>query len=114
MNSFYLITLDKKLLTVQHKITKEEVQALAGQHNITPEQMQEEIYRQLYGKFLQGIGKNIPVEVETTEEILKYTIRGYILSDRQMMETILEICELDDDSKRMMIEKIYKILGING
>ena len=110
----HIISLDKKLLTVQHKLAKQQLQELNEKSNVSPADVQNEIQRQIYGKFIAGVGKNIPMSVESNEEEITYTVRGYILSDRQMMETILEICELDDDSKRMMIEKIYKILGING
>ena len=108
----HIITLDKKLMRVQHKLTKQQVDEIQRKHEIDGKRMESEIRHQLYSEFMKGIAKNIPTIMQTDEDSLTYTISGYVLSDRQMMETILEICEFDDDTKIKMIKQIQINLGI--
>lgn len=108
----HLISLDKKLFRVEHKLSQTDVENIKTQHVLTTEQIEEQIRREIYSKFMQGIAKNIPTIVENDDEYLTYKVSGYVLSERQMLETILEILQIDDSDKLIMIDKIKKSLGI--
>ena len=107
-----LFSLDKKLLTVQHKFTKSELFALVDKHQLTQEQLQQELQKELYQKFMLGIARNIPTIVNGDEETTTYTVRGYILNDRDMLNVLKECLEMDEKGKEMLIKDINKQLGI--
>ena len=104
----HLISLDKKQWTVQHKLTKQQVDDVFNQHQLTKEQLQEQIQKELYQKFLEGIIKNIPIRVDhlpaDNEEV--YTLEGFVLTRMNILALIQEILELDDVAKEKFLKEI--------
>lgn len=104
----YIISLDKRLLRVVHKFTRQQVEEFLKQ--VTPEQFQEQIQRQLYQQFLAGAAKTIPTIVKSTPEEQTFTITGYILSEKDMNMLIKELLEFDEISKQQMLDKVNNII----
>ena len=106
-----LTTLDKKLWTVESRHDLQHLEDIQIKHNITKEQVQQEIAKDLYGKMLNELRKSFRVGVDTLpngEE--QYHIQGYCLTRREMFETIKECLDMDDKGKQMLLEKINKAL----
>ena len=109
----HLISLDKKLNTVAIRLTKEEFSGACTQHNITPEQLQQDIQRQLYGKFIEQIARTIPTKVDSNEKEQKFNVSGYVFNESEMIGLIKEILEIDDEkSKTQYLNEINIKLGI--
>ena len=108
----HLYSLDKKLMTIQHRLSNDETLVLEKQHNLTKEQLVSEVQRQLYNGFMAAIINNIPITINKEEDSTTYTLRGYALNERQMLETILEVADMEDIMKEKMVVKIKTILGI--
>lgn len=104
----YIISLDKRLLRVVHKFTRQQVEEFLKQ--VTPEQFQEQIQRQLYQQFLAGAAKTIPTIVKSTPDEQTFTITGYILSEKDMNMLIKELLEFDEISKQQMLDKVNDII----
>jgi hypothetical protein len=104
----YIISLDKRLLRVVHKFTRQQVEEFLKQ--VTPEQFQEQIQRQLYQQFLAGAAKTIPTIVKSTPEEQIFTVTGYILSEKDMNMLIKELLEFDEISKQQMLDKVNSII----
>ena len=104
----HLFTLDKKRLVVQHKLDVQQLETIKTQHGLTKEQIQEQIQRELYTKFMQGIYKFIPTQVipnpETGEEL--YMIEGYVLSQLALMELMQELLDMDGESKEKLLAEV--------
>ena len=111
--TMYLTTLDKKLHIVNHKISKTEIAMLAEQHKLSLKEIEEEIKKQILFKFLPIIDSIFEKQSIAEEEHLTINVRGFILSERQLFEILLEVLELDDDFKYKMKQSIYKYLGIH-
>jgi hypothetical protein len=112
MEKLYLLTLDKKFLGIKHKMNSKELQGIMTQHNVTQQQVDEDIKKRVYHAFLQSMGKRLPITVDTKEDSVDYELSGFVLSQREMMETIMECLEMDDKGREMAIETIKKYLGI--
>lgn len=104
----YIISLDKRMLQVQHKFTRQQVEEILKQ--ITPEQFQQQVQNQIYQQFLAGAAKTIPTTVRSTPEEQVFSVKGYILSERDMNNLIKELLEFDDISKQKMLDKINDII----
>lgn len=111
-----LFSLDKKLLTLQHRLGAQEMLDLVNRHNISEADLEADLRRQLYQKFMEGVATNIPTTVTSDdvsgEPMITYTVRGYVLNDIDMLNVIKECLEMDSDGKRLMLEQINKQLGI--
>jgi hypothetical protein len=109
----HIISLDKKLQTVQFKFTKQQFDELVAQYNANPDDARKEIQRQLYGNLLNMVSKAIPTIVTNNENDISYAVKGYVLSERDMLNVIKEILETDDEvSKQKMLKDINVALGI--
>lgn len=104
----YIISLDKRMLQVQHKFTRQQVEEILKQ--MTPEQFQQQVQNQIYQQFLAGAAKTIPTTVRSTPEEQVFSVKGYILSERDMNNLIKELLEFDDISKQKMLDKINDII----
>jgi len=104
----HLFSLDKKRLIVQHKLDTRQLENIKLQHGMTKEQIQEQIQRELYQKFMQGIYKFIPTKLtpnpETGEEL--YTIEGYVLSQLALMELMQELLDMDEAERKKMLDEV--------
>lgn len=107
-----LFSLDKKLITLQHRFTHTELQQLMLQHKLTETDMTKEIQHQLYSKFIAGAASILPTSVITDVETKTYTVRGFVLSERDMNNLILEVLELVESDRINMTTQIKKQLGI--
>jgi len=105
-----LFSLDKKLLRLQHRLTKQQVNEISLQHKLNAEQIEKEIRHELYSKFMAGVAKNIPTIAQTDNEYLTYTISGYVLNERDMLNVIKECLDMDDRGKEILLEQINKQL----
>ena len=103
----HLISLDKKLFTVKHRLDKSQLEIIKTRHKLTKEQIQEEIQRELYQKFMKGIYEYIPTSVTPNPEGDEiYMISGYVLSQLAMLEVIKECLEVDEESKHKFLNEI--------
>lgn len=107
-----LFTLDKKLQTVNHRITKQELQSISTSHSVEVPEIEKDLKRQMLIKFLPLLEKSFDVTTTEDNETKTYTVRGYILSERQLYETMLEVLDLNDDDKVKLTKSIYNYLGI--
>lgn len=107
-----LISLDKKLQIIQHRLTKQEMVNLAEQHKLEVSQIEEEFKKQMLIKFLPLIQKNLKMERTADDEFVTYNVRGYILSERQLYETLLEVMMLDENERDELTKIIQNFLGI--
>ena len=103
----HLFSLDKKRLVVKHEMTADHLNDVKVKHVLTKEQIQDQIQRELYQKFMQGIYKHIAVRVtpnpNTGAEL--YTLEGYVLSQLGLAELMMEICDLDDIGRDQLREE---------
>ena len=104
----YIISLDKKLIVIQAKFTKEEVEKILL--NITPEDFKQQVQYKLYQEFLNGAAKTIPTIVRSDENEQVFSVRGFILSERDMNGLIKELLEMENIAKERMLEKINNII----
>jgi|GEM_PF-4168879 len=107
-SNMYIISLDKKLIVIQAKFTKEEVEKILL--NIKPEDFKQQVQYKLYQEFLQGAAKTIPTTVMSDENQQVFSVRGFILSERDMNGLIKELLEMDDVAKERMLEKVNNII----
>lgn len=103
----HIISLDKKLLKVSHVLNKSELNEIKLKHGLTKEQVQEQVQRQLYQKFMEGIYRYIPTSVTPNpdgDEL--YEIQGYVLSHLSMWELMQELLEMDNMGKEMLLKEV--------
>lgn len=108
----YLITLDKKLHMVNHRITKQEIVNIAELHKVEVKEIENELKKQIFIKFLPIMEKNFEMTRTGDDESLTYSVKGYILSERQLFEILLEVMDLEEDFKSKMKASLYNHLGI--
>jgi hypothetical protein len=113
-----LLSLDKKLLTIQHRVNLSELKKLMAQHKVEAQVLENDLRRQLYQKFMEGIAKNIPTQmvsgVDGEEQVITYTISGYVLSQRDMLNVLYECLDMEDEMREKMRSQIKTQLGIAG
>jgi len=114
MDKLYLITLDKKFLGIKHKMNTKELQEIMTTHNVTQQQVDEDIRKRVYHAFLQSMNKQLPITTNTIEDTVEYELSGFVLSQREMMETIMECLEMDEKGRENSLKIIKKYLGIHG
>lgn len=107
-----LFTLDKKLITVNHRMTKQEIVNVAEAHKVDVKAIEEEVKRQIFVKFLPVIAKNFRLTALNEDDYITYSVSGYILTERQLYEVMLEVLELDDWGKEKLVSGIKKHLGM--
>ena len=106
-----LFSLDKKRLVVKHQLSRIELEVIEEQHGLTKQQVQEQIQRELYQKFMQGIYKFIPTQVIPNadgDEI--YTIEGYVISQLTLLELIQEIADMETQMRDKLLVEITKAI----
>ena len=48
--------------------------------------------------------------VESNPKDITFTVSGYVLSERQMYDLLREMCEMDEQGKKMIMAEIDRIL----
>jgi len=109
----HLFSLDKKLMSIQHKMSLVEINKIMKEHKLSEDNLRGEIQRQLYTKFAESLGKSIPTLIETSETERTYSLRGYVLSERDMYNLIYECLDMDEVGREAMIKEVGVFLGIN-
>lgn len=104
----YIISLDKRMLSVQMKFTRQEVEEILKQAK--PEDFKQQVQNKLYQQFLAGAAKTIPTIVRSNENEQVFSVRGYILSERDMNNLIKELLEMDGVMKEKMLKEIDDII----
>ena len=97
---------------VNHRITKQEIVNIAESHKVEVKEIEDELKKQIFIKFLPIMEKNFEMTRTGDDESLTYSVKGFILSERQLFEILLEVLELDDDFKSKMKASLYNHLGI--
>jgi len=112
INRLRLLTLDKKLFIVNHRMTRQQIQEIQNGSNVDLATVEKEIQKQIYFKFLDAIVKNLKVEKREESEDVTYTVRGFVLSERLLYEILLEVCELDSEEIQRLKAGLKQALGI--
>jgi hypothetical protein len=105
-----LISLQKKLLKLSSVLSRTEYDNLILKHGITGDQLEQDINRQLYQKFLQGAMRNIPIRTGTQDANIIFELSGYILSEKDMLLVMKELLEADDVMKKILLKQIDDVI----
>lgn len=90
-----IFNLNNKLIKVEHKISKEKFVAM----NIPQDKFENEVKSELIRQLAIHVMKTFPIDTHQPKhnnDNFRWDSKGYILSERQMLEVIIEICEYDD------------------
>ena len=103
-----LFNLQNKLIRIRHKISKQEFVSM----NIPQEQFETLIKAELYKQLADYLMKSMPIQTNPNEYDVEFNAGGYFLSEKDMLNVILEVCQLDDKGRDMLEQSCMKQLGI--
>jgi hypothetical protein len=75
--------------------------------------VEKDIKRQMLIKFLPLIEKNFDTTATEDDDSITYSASGYVFSQRQLYEVMLEILHMDDVDKSNLAKSIYKYIGMH-
>ena len=107
----HIISLDKKLWTVQSRHDVTHLDNIGVKHNLSKEQVQGEIQKDLYQKMMVELQKAFQVMMTVLpsgEE--QYEVSGYCLTKLNMFELIQELLEMDEVGKQKLLEDVTKAI----
>lgn len=111
-----LFSLDKKLHKLQYNLDANTIKDFTVSNKMDDTEVIGEIQKELSLKLLRGIvgtsNSTIDVLTTTVDNVTTFTASTYVLSERQMLETILECLDMEDCMRRKMIAEIKSKLGI--
>lgn len=103
-----IFNLQNKLVRLHHKITKQEFVEM----KIPQDQFESLIKAEMYRQLSDFLMKKMKIDVKTTEEDVEFSGGGYLLSEKDMLNVILEITQLDNRGREMLEQSCMKELGI--
>jgi len=109
----HLFTLDKKLWKIQHRLSGEHLKNVGLKHNLSKEELQHQIQTELYQSFSNKVAQNIKISVVVDGDEELYQMEGYVLTARQMHETILECLDMEEEQRERYIKDIKAALGMH-
>lgn len=107
-----LFTLDKKLIIINHRLNNNEIIQLCDSHKLTIDELKQEVRKQMLFKVLPVIDKSFETNVTTENDSTTISINGYVLSQRELYETLLEVLELDAVDNERLTSSIKNYLGM--
>lgn len=103
-----IFNLQNALMQVRHRITKEQFEHL----EVPKDQFEKQVVAELTRQVADAVMKKIKINVSTDDNETIFHGKGYVLTEKEMLNTILEIIEMDDVQKENMKKAIEKQLGI--
>lgn len=107
-----LFSLDKKYIRLQHQFSVDEWNQLMIKFSLNNEDLVKEVQKQLYLKFIAGTADALPTSVLNEAETKTLTVSGYVLSEKDMDNLLLEVLTLNEDDRENMIKQLKHSLGI--
>lgn len=103
-----LLTLDKKLFIVQHKMTPQQL----AEMKLPEEDMKKLIQDNIYRKVIQLLFQATKVRQRTTDDGFVWEYKMFMFTERDFLNTLLEVCQLTDEDRQHTIEECKKGLGM--
>ena len=110
-NKFMLLTLDKKLFITSHRLSRQQMNEIMTSGKVDLATVETEIKKQLLFKFLDVV-KNLKIDKREEDDNVTYSVRGFVLSERQLYETLLEVTELDTQERDRLKAAMRNALGM--
>jgi len=108
-----VMNLQNKLLSLRHKITKQQFSAVMQNTKLSKDDLTTHVKADLIQQLTPSVLKAFQIEV--IDGIGEYEFRGsgFVLSERDMMNVLLEVAEMDSIGKDNLILSCRKWLGLN-
>ena len=103
-----LFNLDKKLTKIHHEVSKEDFLEL----KLNKEEFEKAISAELIKQFAMQCMLPIKTMVQN-DGTIEFNGSGYVLSERDMLNVINEILDLDDKGRELLSESVKKELGLS-
>jgi len=103
-----IFNLQNKLIKVNHKITEDEFKSL----EVTKEQFEKQVNTELIRQISEHVFKRFNINTIQNHNKIRFEGSGYILSERDMLNVILEIIEMDDENQDKIKKAIEKQLNL--
>ena len=103
-----IFNLQNKLIRIRHKITKNEFVSM----NMPKEQYETLIKAELYRQLADHMMKGMPITTTPTGDDVEFNGGGYLLTERDMLNVILELCQLDDKGREILEKSCMRQLGM--
>lgn len=91
-----VFNLNNKLIKVSHRIRREEFLAM----DLPREEFEKRVTGELIGKIAEYVIKKLPMTIsrpdDNHENAFIWSTDGYILTQKEMLEVIIEITDLDE------------------
>jgi len=107
-----IFNLNNKLLQIRHKITKQQFQAVKQKTGLSQEDLVNNVKADLIQQLTPAVMKAF--QIEMTDDIADWSFggRGYVLSEVDMINVLLEVAELDTIGRDNLILSCRKWLGM--
>jgi len=103
-----LFNLQNKLVTVKHKISKQEFVSM----NVPKEEFENVVKSHIYQQLVNFVMKQFNIKTIPDGDSVLFEGSGYVLNERDMLNVLLEVCQLDEVTKKNFEESLMKQLGI--
>lgn len=103
-----LTTLDKKLFVVQHKMTPQQLMEL----KLPEDELKKLIQQNIYNKVVQLLFQASKVQQRTTDDGFVWEYKMFMFTERDFLNTLLEVCELSEEDRQDTITKLKELLGL--
>ena len=107
-----LINLNNKLLQIRHKITKQQFKAVQQNTKLSKEELVGHVKADLIQQLVPSVLTAFQIEMIDDIDNVEFRGAGYVLSERDMINTIKEILELDGVNRDKMLQSCDTWLGI--
>ena len=104
-----IFNLQNKLIQIRHKISKQD----SGLMTLKKEEFEALINAELIKQVADYAMKQFKIETKIlNEDEVEFNGRGYILTERDMLNALYEVTQLDEVGMRMLVESLEKQLGL--
>ena len=107
-----LFNLNNKLLQIRHRVTKMQFNAVQQNTKLSKEEVVNHVKADLIQQIAPSVLTAFQIEMIDDLDNVEFRGSGYVLSERDMINTIKEILELDGVNRDKMLEACNKWLGI--
>lgn len=105
-----LFNIQHKLLSVRHRITKKDYVNM----NLPKDQFEAMVKMELTKQVTDHVMKNLKIETTAHDDYTELKGKAYFMSERDMLNVILEVTELEKEELEKLNMSIKKELGIRG
>jgi len=104
----HVIGLDKKMVNINHKITKEEFIGMKMPQQAFENGVHAELIRQL----AVYVHQNLPIKQTGNQHYFQWDVKGYVMTERDMMNLLHELVTMDDQGREMIANSCIEWLGL--